>query len=348
MNKEDGSKVRIRRITIIAACLLGGCANLQGIPSGLSLTEQQSLVTSSINDTNSSKIARALDIAATLSSTYITARNDNLHYAYWSNIVLVPIFAGGVGALYFNASKATLGGLGLAGGSITAFNAFTNARANAKVYQTAINALVCLRVNLSPYVTMTDKDISSESLALEIQTGSNLLTKAAADLKSADGQAEIKADPAIASSLAESVATLTQAVSDGQQVVNSANTQETLYLGLSTYVGDSIRQIDSSVSSKITQTDVTFAAVQGAITQSTGAQKSATPPAVPPVAQTPKQEPRQQHGVPSVSTILKDDVNALTAKIQNIQRLSRQLNASVSAFALDTREQTVNSCIKAI
>lgn len=326
-------------LCVLSCVFLASCANLQGIPSGL--TDQNS------TDLEKNTLSDSLKVASDLKKTYETARDNNLKYAFWSNVTFVPLAAGAAGAIAFNAYKDLLAGIGIAAGSLAGLNMFVNARANAKVYQSGMNALLCVRTSLGPYLTVSSEPLTAgvPALADRITQASRTLTDATS-LKFDTPQqiAEIRNNPLVVTTLASSEKTLTQAIADAKKTLGDAQAELGLYAGIASFAAGSIRQIDSVVASKITQPDISFSALEASIL---GLTKAPTPASTTP----PKPAPAPIPGVllrpaPPSSTPIADAAAEAQKSARALADEAAALTGELQKFGLSAQEKTVADCIK--
>jgi hypothetical protein len=326
-------------VALLFVLAVSGCANLKGIPAGLDKSDKQNLAAQDLKT--------SLTVALTLSDRYEQARNDNLNYVYWSNVPFIPAAGVAAAAVYYKAHRDLLAGVGILAGTLAGFNAFTNARPNARVYQTGIEALSCVHTKLGIYVSKksaADKmDQDADFLAKEIAGGKVVLTKSQnLDLASAAAVNERTSNGTVVSSLASNEKLLEQALAEAERVMNLAKEEATRYQYLPSFVSDSISLIDKKVSGKITQGDVNYAELSTSILGYTVAPKV---PAVPAggAPGKPLQNPLATGGAP---TPMADAVNETRVAINRLQQLTAALSRARSDFALNEREQEVAACIK--
>jgi hypothetical protein len=321
-------------LILIAAGLVASCAttpgNLQGIPQGLSAADRTQLATTDL--------ATTLGVANALQQRYQDARDENLRYAYWSNIAFIPLAALGAGAMAFNAYKDLLASVGIAAGSLAGFNAFVNARNNAKVYQTGINGLDCIVVKLGPFVGQTTEPLERRAdtmhgLAWQAEAAS--ATNQSFKFNTPLELAEMKNNPLVVANLVAADKMLTQALAEAERALGDARNEIALYRHVASFAADSIRQVNVAVSSKIALNDINFSALQGSV--SGLAVPPAPAPASPPAAAS--RAPTQ--------TPLADATSASLQSAQSLSKLSRDLAALTQQFGLTAREKGVAECIKA-
>jgi hypothetical protein len=316
--------------TVIVACLLSSCANLRGIPQGL-------------NDANRSELSKGdikstIGVARDLQGRYEVARDNNLDYAFWSNVAFIPLAAVAAGAIAFNAYKDLYAGVGIAAGSLAGANVFVNARANAKVYQLGINGLDCVVVNLGQYANASPSDLSAGDIELERR-----LAIGRADLIRAQGfkfttppeVAEIQNNPLVITTLVTNEKILAQAVDDAETTSSDARTELGLFAQLPSYAADSVTQVNKIVASKISQTDVPFSS----LVTSLGA-LAKVPAAPKPAATTSAAAPSQ--------TPLGDAATQALASAQALFVQTVVVRSLVQQFGLSNKEKRVDECIKSL
>jgi len=330
--------MRISVWLCISSCIfLASCASLKGIPQGLTDQNTADMAKNTLED--------SLKVSNDLSKTYKTARDENLDYAFWSNVAFVPLAAGAAGAIAFNAYKDLLAGIGIAAGSLGGLNVFINARANAKVYQSGMNGLACISTNLTPYLTLNADALEAEVLALggQIALANQTLAEATSLRFDTPQQiAEIKSNPLVVTTLAASERILTQAIADAQKALGDGESETVLFAGIATFAASSIRQVDAIVASKITQPDISFSALQSSITGLTKA-PAATPKPAPPAAGAHAIVP----AVPSTTPIA-DAANDAQRSSQTLAKATTEMSAHAQKFGLSTQQKAVGDCIKGL
>src|SRR6266496_2301956 len=314
--------------------LLTGCASLEGIPPTL----DQAMV----SNLSSGDLNRVFEASDKLSEVYQTQRDENLKYAFWSNVPFVPLGATGAGGLYYKAHKDLIAAVAIIAGSLAGLNTFVNARANAKVYQGGMNTLSCIQIQLGPYTARDVGGIKSSLSELEgeIETASDTLASAEAlTFKTADELAEIKANPTVVTTLAAQEKLLTQAISSAQKVATDAASEITLSSNVALFAADAVRQVNSILSSKITQPDISFSALQSSITTLLPTQPAASGGA-----------PKKAAAAPAAEEPTRTPIAAITRQLQrltvSLASKSQALQTRVDAFGLSKQEKGVTDCIK--
>jgi hypothetical protein len=325
-------------LILLGSAFVASCAtvpgNLQGIPQGLTAADRTQLATSDL--------AATLGVANALQQRYQVARDENLQYAYWSNVAFVPLAALAAGAMAFNAYKDLLASVGIAAGSLAGFNSFVNARNNAKVYQSGINGLDCIVVKLGPFV-------GQRTESLEQQTDGMHSLGWQAEAASAINQsfkfntplelAEMKNNPLVVANLVAADKMLTQALADAQKALGDARNEIALHRHVSSFAADSIRQVNVVVSSKIAMNDINFSALQGSIS---GLAVPPSPAPAPPQAAA-SREPQRPSPTP-----LADATSTALQLAQSLSKRSRELAAMTQQFGLTAQEKAVAECIKSV
>ncbi len=323
------------QISAVLLLALTGCANIQGIPHGLS-----ALTPSQREDLAKPDLKAVLSSADALAETYRIARDENLRYVFWSNVAYFPLGAAAARDIY-RKNNGALAGVGIVAGTLAAFNSFTNARPNAKVYQTAITALLCIRTKANPYLMLEKdaKDIrqSAEAVADQVGTVQALLSKLQhLGLERDDVKAELKANPSLLTTLLNAEKAGSQAISDALQAMTAARHEVMLFYALPAFVTDSVLQIDSAVAAKITVNDVTYSALVSSLSALTAAPKPATTsplPAAPTVAKT------------LVATPVADAAMTVHHSATELQKITDNLIQATAQFALSAREKEMNACL---
>ena len=328
-------------IYVVAPLFLASCASIQGIPLGLTDQNQASLA--------SQDLQRTLGVALELKRTYESARDENLKYIYWSSVPFFPLAAAAAGDIYSKSTSA-LAGVGIIAGTLAGFNSFTNARPNAKVYQSGINGLVCLYTKLGGY---SDRQLDAKALKDDADSlTSRLIPSAQAaltasqnlDLNAGEAQAERTANPTIISSLSTMEKSLTQAISDAQHAATGARSEKTLFDNLAAFGATSIIQIDSIIASKVTLTDVSYSTLVSSISGYTTAPK---PPTTTPPAGAAQLLVRPEKAA-ALATPIADAIKAMQGSITLLQQSTSALAEETSKFGLTAREQEVATCIKSL
>ncbi len=257
-----------------------------------------------------------MEVANALLSKYEGARNKNLKFAFNSNMWVLTL-AGAAGAAgAFRSSRDTLAGIGVGAGILLAGDTFLNARPNAKVYQSGMNALTCELVNLKPYIASeqlpTDTDISKDlteaqkdlenetSQMAQLDKDKAALTQAQADLvaatsaKPATKGKAASAKPAAQaaggvniSDLTDAMSSLKTAQAQAQKAQQNLNNVTALNAQLPIFAANATASIDQAVAAKITQADVSYTSTVSSIaplTKTPAAVKSLAPAPTPPSA----------------------------------------------------------------
>ncbi len=322
--------IRKMSTSIIACLLLSSCASLEGIPQGLSAEDR--------TDISSGDLARAFKAADNLSSTYAKARNENLRYAFWSNVPFVPLAAGSAAAIYSKASKDVLATIGIVAGSLIGFNSLINARSNEKSYGSGIAALLCLQTNLEPYVKKNTRELDDKSGALIglIESAKETLEGSQNVLSAENADAEISANQKVVGTFASNQKDLSQAITDAQAAVGAAENEVGLFDTLPIFVANGIRQIDATVANKVGQGDISYSGLVTSISAST------TPPA-PPHSAAPPDKSKANSETP-----VADSAKALLTTTTDLKQATAEVVSATKTFGLTAQEQTVSTCIKAI
>lgn len=323
----------IKRVVFVLfiILLLPACANLQGIPSGLTAADKKDLA--------SEDRKTVFAVADRLSDTYEEARNDNLRFAYWSNIPLIGAAAGAAGAIAYQAHRDVLAGIGIFAGTLVGFNTFTNARANAKVYQGGINALTCVRTKLAGYDNLGADPLGLRASTLALEEGELALVTSQSLLTNPTAVKERSADPNLASAQSANEKLLIQAISDAKQAIAAGRQEMASLSGLLAFTVDSIRQIDATVASKISQIDVNYSTLLSSISGMTTAPKPAP---------TKAGAPQADVKIMSSGTPVADVVKSMQSAIINLQRSTAALTEATTKFGLSARKQEVEACIKSV
>jgi hypothetical protein len=327
-------------LCLLCSLFLASCAtvqeNLQGIPQGLTSQDRQTIA--------QGQLATTLQVANDLEARYQTARDDNLRYAYWSNVAFIPAAMVAAGAIAFNAYKDLLAGVGIAAGGLAGFNTFVNARNNAKIYQSGMNGLDCITTKLSPYVNAKAESLQRttdnlESALVEAQIA--LALDQSFKFNTKNEIAEIRNNPLAVTSLAGAEKVASQAISDAQKALSDAQTEIALYSSAPFFAADGIRKVNVLVSSKISQSDVNYSSlltsISGLTKAPTPAPKAAAPAAAAPAAAAP----------PSATPIA--DATAMTLDLA--QKLAKQTAALIAATqqsGLAAQEKAVTDCLTTV
>lgn len=331
-------------ICIVIPLLLASCANVRGIPAGLTDENQTNLA--------SQDLQKTFSVALALQATYRNARDDNLNYVYWSSVPFFPIAAAAAGAIY-GKHNSRLASIGIAAGTLVGFNSFTNARANAKAYESGIVALACVYRSLSGY---SNRQSDASSFKDDAETLNSTLIPAAQsalsvsqslNLNAGDAQAERAANPTVMSSLSTAEKSLTQAISDAQSAATGARNEKSLFDNLSAFGASNITQIDTIVAAKVTVADVNYSTLLTSISGYTNAPKSPTTPSTT-GAGTPSAEPKKMAGGAVPAAPIADAIKTMQSSISQLQQATSALTDKTSKFGLTAREQEVAACIKNI
>lgn len=259
---------------IVLVCL-GGCAELRGIPQGLSPDDAAKL--------SQGDLVTALSTGDNLRKTYADARDSNLDWKFWSTIPYIPLAGGAAGAIYYKASEGVLAGFGLAAGTLTGLNTFINAKGNAATYQKGVAALQCVRATLSVFTTSSRKQAVTQTLKTDLtqltkaigQSESDLSGASKVDFSSPAAKAEVMANPGVVSTFATAQKALSDSISAANTAANSATTEIDAFNDMGSFAGRTILGIDQLVSAQITSGTVDFATLQSAISSSISNEVSA-------------------------------------------------------------------------
>jgi hypothetical protein len=332
-------KVMLRQcLVLLGSAFVASCAtvpgNLQGIPQGLTAADRNQLATSDL--------AATLGVANVLQQRYQVARDENLQYAYWSNVAFVPLAALAAGAMAFNAYKDLLASVGIAAGSLAGFNSFVNARSNAKAYQSGINGLDCIVVKLGPFIGQSTEFLEQNTDAMH-----SLVWQAEA--ASAINQSfkfntpyeltEMKNNPLVVANLVAADRMLTQALADAEEALGDARNEIALNRHVASFAADSIRQVNVAVSSKIAMNDINFSALQGSIS---GLAVPPSPAPAPPRLAGSRAVP------PPTQTPLADATSTALQLAQSLSKRTRELAAMTQQFGLTAQQKAVAECIKSV
>ena len=342
-------------IAVPLFALTAGCANLKGIPVGLTTCDAPGKDASG-NDkgcatyrkdalAGAADLKSTLMVAESLSSLYIAARDDNLNYAFYSNVLYFPL---GIGAAVYTAQKThknALVNVGIAAGALAAVNTFVNARPNSKVYQAGITAIQCLTIQMQPYAVAKageSKAIGDKRNDLDGRIGdaNNVLRQMDPFVNAAligdDAKAERTRNPSLTDTLASSRKALTSAIAEAQKGVDAAGVELGKFRDASQYAKNKVAAIDKFVETKITQPDVSFQTLL----------KSLQPASSTPAAATPTAKPGGQGSPKSASTTpiqsIIADALSLTAELTN---MTKELTALIAGFGLTAAEKAVEDCI---
>lgn len=316
---------------IAVALLIAGCGSLRGVPPALSDATR--------GDLASDELSQALVGAEKVIKSYVEERDRNLEYVYWSNAAFVPLAAASAGGLYYKAHNDFLAGIGIIAGSLAGFNSFTNARANARVYQQGINALECAYQRLSPYKTRNDDAVTREADNLEDAIDAAKATLAFAEamtFKSPEEKAEIEKNGSVVSKLAVQMKRLSTAIGDADKQVEDARAEAGLFSELGTFAGASVRRVHAIVSGKIAVLDTDFASLKSSIGANTP--QKAAPKAGAATAAAPA--PAVQSATP-----IADVVADLERTARNVEKLAQGVAKRVQKFALSANKKAVDDCI---
>lgn len=322
--------------------LLSGCAELRGIPQGLSADQTRSLGTGSLDNN--------LTVATELGSTWEGKRNSAYNYVFWSNAALIPLAVGGAVGAAFKGSKDLLTGIGIGAGAVIGTNTFVGAGAIGAAYQSGINGLSCISAGLAPYTASGSKSADAQRLgvdvlALEAQiaTASTTLGQSMGlDLTSPQAMAERLANPSIVSTLANNEKALAQAISDSQAAAVGGHAELHLYATLGTYSRDRILDVNRIVEAKIKPSTVNYASLAASLLPAPIAPKTQTPTTstiapAPPV-----------HGAPAPATPIADAANATKRAADNLAGPTKKVTTETTDFDLTAQESSISSCIKSL
>jgi hypothetical protein len=322
----------MQKLTLVigAVLLLSSCVNLQGIP--LTLTAAQKA------DLASGDRVKALALVQSLSDSYEEARNDNLRFAYWSNVPFLALAAAAAGAVYYKAHRDVLAGIGIAAGTLVGFNTLTNARANAKVYQSGINALSCVQTKLGGYTSVGTLGLRIQALDGAVDTARRSVAASKRLLDGADETAnkERAANPRIGAAQMAAHTALEQAINDAIASRDAAEKEMHKFSTIAEAIRDKVRQIHIAVSAKITSADLNM---EGLI-------KGMETPKVPVGGAKPAAAPLQPKA--GSSSPIADITETMQSQLQEVQRLTTELKSAVAEFGLTTRLQEVDVCIKGV
>ena len=344
---QEGGHVKVHiQISAVLLLALPGCANIQGIPYGLS-----ALTPSQKEDLAKPDLKAVLSSTDALTETYRIARDENLRYVFWSNVAYFPLGAAAARDIY-RKNNGALAGVGIVAGTLAAFNSFTNARPNAKVYQTAITALLCIRTKASPYLLLekdTD-DLRQGAKGVAAQVGkvqASLSLLQHLNLESDPVKAELKVNPSLVTMLLNAEKAGSQAISDALHAVTAARHEVMLFDTLPSFVTDSVLQIDSAVAAKITVNDVTYSALVSSLSALTAAPKPATTSPVP-AAPTVAKPPTPNKGLLKdviPPTPAADAIKAVHGDATELQKITDNLIQATAKFALSAREKEMSACL---
>jgi len=254
-------------VIIVAVLLLTGCASLSGIPVGLEKAERQKIAAHQ-------DLKSVLEVSDFVLSKYEKARNDNLHYVFYSNLAFIPAAIAAAGGIYFKASSDFLAVTGIFAGALASTNTFINAKSNATVYQSGINALSCIQLALRRYDQNEPEPIKSlksfvSSLEKEINKAQNLLAQAKSfNYDTKEAKKEIADDKTAIQKFTNEQVSLSETISKAMTALDSGNSEITAYDTLSIFAGEMICTTDQLVAAKISQPNVDFATLRDNITAS--------------------------------------------------------------------------------
>jgi hypothetical protein len=324
-------------VLAVAVVLLTGCAtpSLQGIPSGLSKAERTTLMKAARTD--------VINVTQSLYDTYESARNTNLKFAYWSNVPFIIAGTAAAAAIFYKAHRDTLAGIGIASGALGTFNTFTNSRANAKVYQSGMNALVCVQTRLGPFLQqISDSNLKAgrDVLTREVINAEQALTNAKAVLQAKNAADEQKKNGGVVTQLAEQQHALSLAVAAARTAITAANAELTYYARLPAVVAMHVQRIDTKVASKVTQSDISFADARKNALDLTTAPDAAPKPPAPAAKPTTASE--------ASKTPIKDAIDDFAERSVSLQTKTAQLKELIANFALVARNEEAEACVNAI
>ncbi len=329
--------------------LLSGCAELRGIPQGLSATQIESLGSASL-DTN-------LATARTLESTWEGDRNSAYNYVFWSNAALIPLAVGGAVGAAYKGSKDLIAGIGIGAGTVIGTNAFVGAGAIGAAYQSGIDGLSCITANLAPYTSRGTKPADAQHLytdvtALEMLIGTASTTlgqSTGLDLTTPAATAERLANSNIVAVLANNEKALAQAVADSQATALAAHAELHLYATLDSYSRDRILDVNRIVGAKIKPATVNYASFAASLSPTPAAAPKAQNPVTPTIAAVghaaaPRAPPVA--GVPP--TPIADAANDSKRAADDLAAPTKRIVIETADFDLTAQEANIAACLKSL
>ena len=330
--------------------VLSGCSTLQGVPQGLSRAQLASLSDRDLN--------KNLDTGRDLSETWEGCRNEAQRYLFWSNAGLIPLASAGAATVFYKASKDVIGGIGIVAGTLIGINTFVNARSVAGAYQAGVNGLSCLTLKLQPYVENSEKATAADQLFKLIETLDSQLSSAKGTLQdsqsvamgSKDAIKERNDNPTIVVALATNEKALSQALSDAQTALNAAQQEYSLFKGVAGYAAARIRDINLAVAGKVSPSEVNYANLVSSISSLTSV---STPPATTPATPVTQAVPSGANGQPVPAGLVANTPLATAADndksaAEALSKATKAISLATSDFGLNTRENEVLACVKAL
>jgi hypothetical protein len=157
----------------------------------------------------------------------------------------------------------------------------------------------------------------------------------------------LKANPTTVTDLANAEATLTTAIANAKSASLAATQEAQRGYELTTFATSRLMQIDGTVASKISQSDVSYSQLVGQMTPTQQPKPpSGAAPAGGGVHVVSRVKAWRERATANDATLLAITAQELLADAAGLDSASTDLGNAVAAFGLNASEQNLDACIK--